>query len=327
MHFFLSLCILGLQWLTHIMDLMPPLVSVSFMCKANSTCRPRLQQHRPDIILYLRPSTICAHRSHSQATHLHSIGAQSPLQHWCGPLCAITSWILMYLHHQKPAISRRYAFKKNPSSKIYFLSARHDIWAHRCKDRRFVDKSHKKKICNHSHLLIVLHPPYGELTKCSLIWKRFGQRLPNRADPDEEEQTRDVAGWHPCNYISSPRSAAMYAYFSQLCVSLFTLQTLLGSQSLNGAVMLPSVWASPCFYCLRWGREKCPTFPSAGLWWNSNWDAWYSTRAATIHVKWIIMLYRFTPRFHRCFSICGKKKRLKKKYIYPQMTRSKVSYI
>lgn len=72
----------------------------------------------------------------------------------------------------------------------------------------------------------MLHPPYGELTKCSLIWKRFGQRLPSRADPHEEEQTRDAVVWHPCNYISSPSSAAMYPYSSQRVTERLTPQTL-----------------------------------------------------------------------------------------------------
>lgn len=57
------------------------------------------------------------------------------------------------------------------------------------------------------------HPPYGELTQCSLIWKRFGQRLPDRAHRHEEEQTGDAVGWHPCSYISSPRPAAVCPYF------------------------------------------------------------------------------------------------------------------
>lgn len=82
----------------------------------------------------------------------------------------------------------------------------------------FVDKSNKNATTPISSLCCI--PPYGELTKCSLIWKRFGQRLPNRADPHEEEQTRDVVGWHPCSYISSPSSAAMYPYSSQSLASL-----------------------------------------------------------------------------------------------------------
>lgn len=52
--------------------------------------------------------------------------------------------------------------------------------------------------------------------------------------------------------------------FSQLCVCVckpFTLQTLLGCQSLNGAEMLPSVWASPCFYCLRRREKSVLRFP------------------------------------------------------------------
>lgn len=61
----------------------------------------------------------------------------------------------------------------------------------------------------------MLHPPYGELTECSLIWKRFGQRLPNRADRHDEEDARDAVGGHPCSYISSRSSAAMYPYSSR----------------------------------------------------------------------------------------------------------------
>lgn len=60
--------------------------------------------------------------------------------------------------------------------------------------------------------LIVQHPIWRELTKCSLIWKRFGSRLPDRGDKNKEEQTRDVDGWHPWNYISIPNSAAIHPF-------------------------------------------------------------------------------------------------------------------
>ena len=68
-----------------------------------------------------------------------------------------------------------------------------------------------------SLLLLLLHPPcMASLTKRSLIWKRFGQRLPKRADPDAEEHTRDAVGRHPSHLHVYPQVNASQGGFWEL---------------------------------------------------------------------------------------------------------------
>lgn len=119
-------------------------------------------------------------------------------------------------------------------------------------------KSHKNATTPIFSLCCI--PPYGELTERSLIWKRFGQRLPNRADRHEEEEARDAVGGHPCSYISSRSSAAMYPYSSRPFPELLSrLRHGSECRALNGDA---AVRASPCFYCLRWGeRKRVQRFP------------------------------------------------------------------
>lgn len=118
-------------------------------------------------------------------------------------------------------------------------------------------------------------PPYGELTKCSLIWKRFGQRLPNRAHRHEEEQTGDAVVQHPRSYMSSRSSAAVSPYpVPGGSRGSLSPQTWLGCQ--------PGFqWGLRCCLCVCVGsalfllseaeEKKSATFPPAGLQRNRTW--------------------------------------------------------
>ena len=57
--------------------------------------------------------------------------------------------------------------------------------------------------------LIVLQPPVT-LTEASRIWERFGgERVPERAHPHEQEQTRDAGVRHPGSDMPGSSSAGL----------------------------------------------------------------------------------------------------------------------
>ena len=119
--------------------------------------------------------------------------------------------------------------------------------------------------------------PYCDLTKRSLIWKRFGGRLPDSRERDEEEQTRDGVGRHPCDYISSPRSVARCPYSYSILIQGIVrhgpnayswMQEYREKRcrlpSLGFALFLLSRWGEGGSVALWWWEQE----PSRVVWWS-----------------------------------------------------------
>lgn len=242
----------------------PPALTVTHCAKQQwHTWRPGLvgpdtaQEQQTRACAHIWISHICTARGHNQltATSVASLSKQ-------------LADIKESIPPKDDAIPGQARQKASPVINRKYLSGCHKIRAHRCTDRLIVDKSRKNATTPISSLCRI--PSMASLP--SAPWSgRDLASASQTAHTDTKRSKREmqlagilaatslVPDRRPCVHISD--------FFSPL-------QT-----SLNGSEMLPTVWASPCFYCLRRSAGKRATFPSADLQWNSDPSAllWYQS--------------------------------------------------